>query len=544
MCVGPSKKSSWIKTKKTEKMGLQDLAQGGSSHVKVLWQSSSSGLWAVLLCKLIEACSYMMCALTLKQYLVDNFGLSDVEAGYVYGIWGLTSTLYGLLLGIVIDKVGVRWSLLTGGVLLTISRIWLGLTLSKTSMLFILYVLLPTGCALGMPVKYIAVKRYTPSVVGGVAYGLLYLYLNLGYFFAGFLVDFFRDFFPLQYSETKNGKTVEFDSPLQDVSIWDQMTAYRWIQIYSAFMTIIFLCIAAVFVHDVEVVLKQGDDLEKNSNNVQKKTNSNKIIRGKDLKTDADLRKYQGYPEDIDNGTSKWDMQVYAHKPKDDVLSIISNVGSDQVFWLVTALCFAILGVRMLFRHLDATFPQYMERELGDDVKLGAVFSMNPLAVVLFLVFLAPLFSNADTMWTMIGGMIVTAAAPLWLVIEPAYWTGILFMVTMALGEAVWMPKYMDLTISKACPDGEEGIFTALVNAPTFFAKFLAGVVSGYLLDKYCPEEGERHSRDMWLIIGAISLSSPILVLAFQLLGIWTPLRHGMKSSNEKKVVESSDKKI
>ena len=158
-----------------KKMGLQDLAQGGSDHIKVLWQSSSSGLWAVLMCKMIEACSYMMCALTLKQYLVDNFGFSDVDAGYVYGIWGLTSTLYGLLLGIVIDKVGVRWSLLTGGIILTISRIWLGLTLSKTSMLFILYVLLPTGCALGMPVKYIAVKRYTPSVVGGVAYGLLYL---------------------------------------------------------------------------------------------------------------------------------------------------------------------------------------------------------------------------------------------------------------------------------------------------------------------------------------------------------------------------------
>ena len=235
-------------------------------------------------------------------------------------------------------------------------------------------------------------------------------------------------------------------------------------------------------------------------------------------------------------------MQVYAHKPKDGVLSIISNVGSDTVFWLVTALCFVILGVRMLFRHLDATFPQYMERELGDDVKLGAVFSMNPLAVVIFLIFLAPLFSNADVMWTMIGGMIVTAAAPLWLVIEPAYWTGILFMVTMALGEAVWMPKYMDLTISKACPDGEEGIFTALVNAPTFFAKFLAGVVSGYLLDKYCPEEGERHSRDMWLIIASISLSSPILVFVFQSLGLWEPLRHGMKSSNEKKM-EKSEKK-
>ena len=355
-------------------------------------------------------------------------------------------------------------------------------------------------------------------------------------------MDFFRDFFPLQYSESRHGKTIEYDSPLPDVSIWDQMTAYRWIQIYSAFMTLVFLSIAAVFVHDVEVVLKKGGDgdLEKQKlNNVQTKST---IIRGRDIKTDSDLKKCQACPEDVDNGITRWDMQVYAHKPKDGVLSIISNVGSDTVFWLVTALCFVILGVRMLFRHLDATFPQYMERELGDDVKLGAVFSMNPLAVVIFLIFLAPLFSNADVMWTMIGGMIVTAAAPLWLVIEPAYWTGILFMVTMALGEAVWMPKYMDLTISKACPDGEEGIFTALVNAPTFFAKFLAGVVSGYLLDKYCPEEGERHSRDMWLIIASISLSSPILVFVFQALGLWEPLRHGMKSSNEKKM-EKSEKK-
>ena len=235
------------------------------------------------------------------------------------------------------------------------------------------------------------------------------MYLNLGYFFAGFLVDFFRDFFPLQYSESRHGKTVEYDSPLPDVSIWDQMTAYRWIQIYSAFMTVIFVSIAAVFVHDVEVVLKKGDgkdDVEKQRfRHVQKNETKPRIIRGRDIKTDSDLKKYQGCPEDVDNGITRWDMQVYAHKPKDGVLSIISNVGSDTVFWLVTALCFVILGVRMLFRHLDATFPQYMERELGDDVKLGAVFSMNPLAVVIFLIFLAPLFSNADVMWTMIGGI-------------------------------------------------------------------------------------------------------------------------------------------
>ena len=180
---------------------------------------------------------------------------------------------------------------------------------------------------------------------------------------------------------------------------------------------------------------------------------------------------------------------------------------------------------------------------MGDEVKLGAVFSMNPLAVVIFLLFLAPLFSTADIMCTMIVGMVITACAPLWLLLGSEYWTGILFMVTMALGESVWMPKYMDLTISKACPDGEEGIFTALVNAPTFFAKFLAGVVSGYMLDHYCPEEGKRDSKTMWMLISIISLSSPLIVLFLQFFGVWGPLKQGMKSSNSKASAVRTTKK-
>lgn len=520
-------------------MGLTDLVCGGSEHVRVLWDSSHAGLWAVLVCKLIEACSYMMCALTLKQYLVENFGFSDVDAGYVYGVWGLCSTLYGLLLGVVIDKVGVRWSLLTGGTILCISRVWLALTLDRNAMLFNLFLFLPIGCALGMPVKYIAVKRYTPAAVGSIAYGLLYLFLNAGYFAAGFLVDLFRKDFDLQYSEEgKNGKIVEFDEPVSGVEVWDQMTAYRWLQLYSAVMTAVFLCIAFVFVHDVEVALgKRSHRKDGTSTFVS-------VVRGTHLKNDEDLTKY-GILAPSPDATTKikkesksglvWGMQPYRHKPKEGVLEIVALLGTDKVFWLTTALCVSILGVRMLFRHLDATFPQYMERELGDDVKLGAVFSMNPLAVVIFLAFLTPIFSNANVIWTMIGGMIITAAAPLWLTIEPAYWTGVMFMVTMALGESIWMPKFMDLTISKACPDGEEGIFTALVNAPTFFAKFLSGVVSGYLLDHYCPEEGERDSKSMWLIIAAISLSSPLIVGTLHFCNVWSPLKDGMTSSNEKK---------
>jgi len=37
-------------------------------------------------------------------------------------------------------------------------------------------------------------------------------------------------------------------------------------------------------------------------------------------------------------------------------------------------------------------------------------------------------------------------------------------------------------------------------------------VLSGYLLEKYCPETGPRNSGLMWLIIGLVTATSPVLI--------------------------------
>ena len=55
----------------------------------------------------------------------------------------------------------------------------------------------------------------------------------------------------------------------------------------------------------------------------------------------------------------------------------------------------------------------------------------------------------------------------------------------------------------------------ALSSAPLFLAKLPVGFMSGYLLVEYCPEEGERHSKTMWLIIGLTTAMSPILMTVF-----------------------------
>jgi len=512
-------------------MGVGGVCKSGNLW-RILFQSSSRGLWAIMACKMIEGCSYMMCSLTMKQYLVDNFGFSDINAGYTYGLWGLATTLYGIALGVVIDKVGVRWSLLTGGILLTVSRLWLAFTLNEDAMFLNMYLILPMGMALGMPVKLIAIKRYPPAVVGPVAYGLMYLFLNAGYFFAGFIVDAFRENFQQIHTvTTEGGKTIEYDTPQTDFDLWDQMTAYRWISVCSAGLTVFFLTLAIFFVHDLEVVWVDGQ--------------GETVAKGCriSMETEEDLKEAQKKGHSMGDfsveGLQKkfpkggWDMRPYRSNPSGNVCKIVGALGSDSSFWLFLILVSSVLGVRMLFRHLDATFPQYMERELGDDIKLGMVFSMNPLAVVVFTLIVSIVLTHGNIMWIMVFGMVITAVSPLWLMIGAEYWTGIMFMVTLALGESIWMPRFYELSLNKTCPDGEEGIFSALVNAPTFFVKFLAGVISGYLLEEYCPEEGERNSATMWLIIAVISLSSPLIVAALQVTGVWDMMK-SMKSSDEK----------
>jgi hypothetical protein len=84
-------------------------------------------------------------------------------------------------------------------------------------------------------------------------------------------------------------------------------------------------------------------------------------------------------------------------------------------------------------------------------------------------------------------------------------------VVLLSLGEAIWSPRTYDYTYSIA-PNGQEASFAALAAAPLFAAKIPVGLLSGYLLNTYCPEGGPNRGQIMWLIIGIVTLTSPILI--------------------------------
>jgi hypothetical protein len=46
-------------------------------------------------------------------------------------------------------------------------------------------------------------------------------------------------------------------------------------------------------------------------------------------------------------------------------------VTSSYRFWTLIAFSIAMTGIRMLYRHLDATFPKYMDRFFGPESPWG-----------------------------------------------------------------------------------------------------------------------------------------------------------------------------
>lgn len=70
--------------------------------------------WAFVL-KCLTSYAYFGMSLNMTLYLSEEFDFSDTHAGLIYGTVGLLSSIFGLLCGGFIDRLGVRKSLLLGG---------------------------------------------------------------------------------------------------------------------------------------------------------------------------------------------------------------------------------------------------------------------------------------------------------------------------------------------------------------------------------------------------------------------------------------------
>lgn len=186
----------------------------------------------------------------------------------------------------------------------------------------------------------------------------------------------------------------------------------------------------------------------------------------------------------------------------------------EPAFWRLTVFTLLIVGVRLVFRHLDATMPKYLVRQFGLDAPFGLVYSINPMLVI-WLVPLVALFTRSvDSFKMILFGSFISALSPFWICVGPHYWTVIMFMVTLSVGEAVYSPRVYEYTM-EVSGRGVEGLYSSLSSAPLFSVKLLVGGMSGWLLTNFMPADDPsgRNGAMLWGIVGLTSLSSPLLML-------------------------------
>lgn len=237
-----------------------------------------------------------------------------------------------------------------------------------------------------------------------------------------------------------------------------------------------------------------------------------------------------------------------AAKEDESILGNVSVLG-DRRFRKYISLVGVLVGVRMMFRHLDATFPKYIVRAFGEAAPYGKLYAINPAIIITLVPIIAsidvrPIQAQDKTadglasqpsaigkmlrkipllMWlaklrpidSILLGTSISTASVCWVVFDTSISSSAMFVVTLSVGEALWSPRFYDYTFEVA-PPGKTGLYFALANVPLFLPKVLAGFMSGYLLEQYCTAEDCADPRPLWGWIMAACIPFPVVLYLFK----------------------------
>ena len=159
--------------------------------IKEKWQ-----LTVVLLIKFFESFAYFIISSVFTLYLTDQFAISDLDAGIYYATYNFLTAGYGILLGQVIDRLGVKTSLAIAVSLAITGRLLIFLANSEVFFIVLMFSALAIGTSVVIPALQIAIKRITTPVTRPAAFSLFYIFMNLAAMTSGWIIDALRSRFP------------------------------------------------------------------------------------------------------------------------------------------------------------------------------------------------------------------------------------------------------------------------------------------------------------------------------------------------------------
>jgi len=155
-----------------------------------------------------------------------------------------------------------------------------------------------------------------------------------------------------------------------------------------------------------------------------------------------------------------------------------------------------------------ATMPKYVLRLAGEGASPAWYANVNPLIVFTTVAFITQLFRKKSALFSMIIGMFIMPVSALLMASGNLMSGNILGMHPVAimmiigigfqgLAESFISPRYLEY-FSLQAPKGEEGLYLGFSHLHSFLSSILGFVMSGVLLDKFCPDPRLFDTHDEW----------------------------------------------
>jgi MFS family permease len=414
-------------------------------------------LWLVYAVTFLEYVGVYSFLLTLALWLTSDQGMDDKKAGWWAATFSTLITLFLFMVGSVADAIGVRKTLIISFSLAAITRFAMSLAPTPATAVT---AMLAFGLAFATtsPVLQTAIQRTAKKRARAFAFSLWYVSFNLaGAMIGPLLIDPTRHAFLDPKTHKLAARVITL--PLLGTRQWTANGAIMGVGALSALL--------AVF-----VVLLFRKDFE----------------HRRDAEDTAEPEKKPGF------------------------VAALRDVLGDKTFWRFIVLLVFLSLVKMMFQHMNFTWPKYVSREQGDSFPLGTVSSLNSFMIL----FLAPLGTAITRKYkpfnVLLLGAFISSLSPFVLCFGSALPYQITMIMFLTVGEALWSPRLYEYNVAIA-PRGREATYVSLAALPYFLAKFLVGPSSGYLLAAFCPADGPRHAAIMWAIIGITTMVGPV--------GIW-----------------------
>jgi len=209
-----------------------------------------------------------------------------------------------------------------------------------------------------------------------------------------------------------------------------------------------------------------------------------------------------------------------------------------------------VAGFWTIQSQLYATMPKYVIRLLGESAKPEWLANVNPFIVVIFVVGVTQFMKKYNAVSSMLVGMLLmpisamsmslsnflegiagTDISVLGLVIlHPLTIMMIIGIGIQGLAECFISPRFLEY-FSFQAPKGEEGLYLGFSHLHSFFSAILGFILSGFLLDAYCPDpktlpdgiseiQKAAYYADaykIWWYFAAIGLISAIALFIFRI---------------------------